>query len=55
MKVETIKLLKQLLKKEFYSIDYLTDYANKREEVIKICIDLGFNDLAEELRGDIIT
>lgn len=52
MKKETIKLLKRLLKKEFYSIDALTDFSNKREEVIQSCVDLGFNDLADELRGD---
>lgn len=54
MKKQSIKLLKRLLKREFHSIDASTDFSGKREEIIQTCVDLGFDELVDELRNDMV-
>lgn len=54
MKKKSKKILKNLLKTEFYSIDASTDFTGKREEIIQTCVDLGFDELVDELLNDMV-
>lgn len=55
MTTETEKILKTLLRKEFDSIDVKNDFIIKKQtEIMKVCAELGFKELAEEMHNDLI-
>lgn len=55
MTPETEKILKTLLRKEFDSIDVKNDFIIKKQtDIMKVCAELGFKELVEEMHNDLI-
>ena len=55
MTPETQELLKRLLRKEFDSIDVKNDFLfEKQTDIMKVCAELGFEELVEEMNNDLI-
>ena len=55
MTPETQELLKRLLRKEFDSIDVKNDFLfEKQTDIMKVCAELGFKELVEEMQNDLI-
>ena len=55
MTPETEKILKALLRKEFDSIDVKNDFLfEKQTDIMKVCAELGFKELVEEMNNDLI-
>ena len=55
MTPETEKILKTLLRKEFDSIDVKNDFLlEKQTNIMKVCAELGFKELVEEMNNDLI-
>ena len=56
MTPETQELLKRLLRKEFDRIDVKNDFLFEKqtEDIMKVCAELGFKELVEEMHNDLI-